>query len=1291
MVNIIDTDGFFLDLTLDTEGAGAYEFEINSGVTPNKKTFRVIDDKLETVNLQAPQNLEQGTSIKLTTRGTEVSTVEYDKRYVASLYKLSREFNTPTAEKVNGRLDNVIYPQGTFQKYTVEQVIQWICSQTGGTLIYGGGAPGDYAGPVVFRNTPVPQAIQQILEQEGNNIWYVNPADNRSVMIVNRSPAANPVGQVGVNVMTHAITGGSAGTGLGVQVLDKDGRGLKVQYGGPAWVGRDTPDPTIPTYGALPPLEMEIDMSLLNAGQNGIQDYGYTKHKEDGQTGWHIPLDSAGFPIRKECRMVQKGTMSADGLTRLAGASFRAFQADLLTHPNLKFAFEAKVSGNPGIYLLDEVPSEKIASTRTIYANKIAAANGRLTSDISRNAHSNAKCQLSYKESSPYSITGPGGSQLHYRVCVLALFEPRWQFVNGWVDLDKGELVIDGGSRPTYYFLCDCYDNASGQISFDWTVDPAYGGSPQRPIAFVKVKFQEAVLAASFRAHVVTTEALPAVTIGVGPPWGATERGDFEQHNVIYNIAKVTGFEEPGSEPRDDTDTMQAVAQNLALQNSTSGAAKGSIRIYPGDESLLPGQAANGGVIVKVKHRYVPYFSTEFWLEGTPDIDNPEHKHWRRKIGEYQGLTQVNSAQITQNQVATQRASTPRGTNTVEPHTHSDDQQGGGTLGSIDVGKITIEETTPGGEPGLSAVANDIQATVDLKYHAGLSRHVSGDTLVRLTQISPSLRGKIYNNTELPEFEVTGLIVDGLIVGPSQYSELLQVDGIYPLSFAENEDITIPPAAYITLSSSTFELVTDHGHDDEAVDNISTTISGIVATATYLGDLDDLTIVDEFDATPRWALYMCEENNQASDAREGFIEGKGRNTADTYHKGYLSDIFMYTRESETNRLTVRHDFRVQKYTDESNYWEGPLRFEEIPTGSPLLSPPNQTRGAPFLYDDTDWRLVIECDNYSGFDAPDRLGSAGAGTADKSTSVVAPYWVTYPALHQIEARYSDLFSVYPMWWHSPDTESRFVGIMRDKNLGEDLFDDRGFFLVDPDQDLMFYLTDVMSPIYRGTPDPNVGQLCIWTEAYFKEGKQDAWFLPNAAPIDFRSVDWISTTIPSVPDDLYGYMQLNQFNNKWIVRVPFPIQNFVTSLNYNISGLASCLTAQDNTDTGHFYSYFMRWCAGDTTYGPGNNGAGLLNKKLFNTGTPDWYYGASMRQDLKTVMTAIGQWMQVVHAALLALGHATGAPPPSPSIYGGTYWNQTPLRYLALDEFPSPAVWGYYFPPGSGCKFNPVSYP
>lgn len=1042
MPDIKDTTGFFLDDTLDTEGSGYYEWEMNSGITPNKKILRVLDEKLETVNLQDPQNLKSGATIKLTTRGTEVSTTEYCGRYEANLYLITREFNTPQAERFNGKMDDINYPSNTFQNITVGQVIKYICDQTGGTLIYNNIPPiDDFAGQLSMRNVPAPQAIQQVLDIEGNMLWYVDFNDGKTVKIVNRNPAVNKVGQVGVNVVEQSITGRDIKAGRGVKVVDRDNKGLKKQYGGPSWVGRDDANPTIPTYNALPPLEMEVDMSQMNNNgfNNGITEYGYTAHVgTDGQSGWHVPK-LAGKPVMREARLVQKGVMNPSGLTRNLTFIPKSFQSDLLTHPNLKYSFEAYTAGAPIFYQISTVEIGKAAAERAAIDAKINAAGAKITKDICPTAPSQKRAILFRVESGNFTRTDTTGTKTFVSMAIVAAFEPEWGFINGWVDLETGELVVDGGSLPNYSFLASCFGlGAQGSTQISWTYSVPDGGTIDNPIPYISVDIRKAIMEAKFRAHAVTVEPMPEVTVGTGPPWGMVKEDNYQKHNVIFNAHNVKGFVAPGATIKDDTQLMNDVAQNLFKQISNTGMAKGSITIFPGDLSLVIGQGANGGVITKIKNSFSPYFKTQFWLEGTPDIDNPEQKRWRKKIGEHEGLTQINSSQILENYNANQRASIPSGNiNRISDHTHSDDKSGGNKLGDIEVSGLLIKGTSARGYPNIEAKIGGKLGVLDLRFVNGVGRLLSGDLTVIITNITSggAVSARIYNDTELSAFAINIVLVANKIAAPSQIIENVAVGDIFPLFFKEDSNPNTPPETVISTASGG-SLFIDHFNADESIDNSSTAVPGIDnLNNPHTGDLDDLFSVDNWTFEgDRLSIRMSEYKNEmsniydyaqiyndAGDERIGLVSGwpiVDSETISDYQRGYLADILAFSRAFFPG-LCLHSNARILHIDPNDNPWEGVLDFNSLNPSSPNYSS-DTFWGAPIIFDGTltgvekgMWKIILEA---AKNDEPDRgssltpPGSPPSGIWwDRTTSVVSDD-DTYG--YAREGRISDLFFVFP---------------------------------------------------------------------------------------------------------------------------------------------------------------------------------------------------------------------------------------------------------------------------------------
>ncbi len=418
---------------------------------------------------------------------------------------------------------------------------------------------------------------------------------------------------------------------------------------------------------------------------------------------------------------------------------------------------------------------------------------------------------------------------------------------------------------------------------------------------------------------------------------------------------------------------MQLRADNLAKSLLLPSMAKGNIKIFPGDESLFIGQAANGGVITKIKHNYVPFFTTTFWLEGSPDIDNPEQEHFRRKIGEHEGLTQTNSASILETGRRTDGASRVRGTaGKTAPHNHADDESGGSVMGDIAVAGIEIIGTLPDGSPNMKATRGGLTGVCDWKWITGLGRLISGDLMLKVTGISGTLvEGVIFDLPieTTPAVKGVTVLVNGSESDPDTVARFITVGGRYPLVFIETPGNDPPKAAIVAYST---DFIVDHGADDEDGSNTSTVVNGIEKPGEAVaGDTDDLTIVAKRREDtgggsvallePRWMLYMAER--EFDDTRRVLIQGPHEKSADRFARkqGQLADVMRYSRTDKTHavgRLVQRTDANIAatRPADLRKDEEGPLDYDNLsPRYDESIQRPSEgMRGCAVMFDRFDW-------------------------------------------------------------------------------------------------------------------------------------------------------------------------------------------------------------------------------------------------------------------------------------------------------------------------------------------------
>lgn len=1023
MPDVRDTTGFFLDDEIDDEGEGAYQEELVAGPNPGKKVFRVVDSRIETINLQDPVGLASGVDFQVTTNGLEASQTLYDARQQASLYLVNLEFNTESAPRFNRRARGSEDPEDR-QPHTFAEVLSKICAKT--NLIFDLSKPrpaglNDYAGPFSFRNTPLPQAVTQVLEAEGNSLWTVSaiPVAEAGpprfpIEVIERDPtgASVPedqrvVGKIAVNVAEQSVTGADPTTGRGALVTDKDFRGDKKQRGGPAWYGRDAPDPDAADFGALPPLELALDASDLDRvatkiGESLDFSYRYTEHNDD-KAGFHAPKGPDGKIIRARARLVQKNQMMAGSITFRDPFAPPALELDksLLSHPNESLSFEVKRAAPPTFFQTKEALKKDQAARRAELQGLILAANGAVTREIDPNASTTKKIRSFKILELDYSTdNGDGTSTARVMMGIIGFYEPEWVPISGLVDLERGELILDPGTGGTFP---DLFSFTSDVVLASFSTQAVHGGSAQAPVPFYFASFTSAVEGTLIRAHVVTCEEMPrALSPPTAiPPYGAVESGEYERHNVSFNAAKIEGYPEPEEPPRDDSARMQQRADGLARALSLPSMARGQITIFPGDRTLRIGQPANGGVIVRIVHDFVPYFKTTFWLEGTPDVDALEQRFNRRKIGEHEGLSQVNSAQVQ----AAKRVTESRGGQQaarVEPHNHSNELEGGSKLGDVSVTSLLVDGVGADGQPAIRARKGLTTGVLDLKWVPGVGRLVSGGLLVKVLSIGGDgkVSVRVHDDGSLPVVDNVIVLLGGVAAtSVVELAGLVEEDQIRPLFFIENADQKVPPKPALVIEGKS-RLIIDHFSDDEDEDsNISTEVFATKVTANgkspdlkfNRGDLDDLMACisnfrrgSGFDGN-RLRLFMAEKEHP--DLRKGFVCGPfstlDRDSEidyavgpdqervmkeESFRFGNLADVFRFSHTYDAFFPSAgdEHGIPLQKLTIRTDTWfsdretdlEGSLDFYSLHDAWGLIRGASAIsvgiRGCPVVFDDQDW-------------------------------------------------------------------------------------------------------------------------------------------------------------------------------------------------------------------------------------------------------------------------------------------------------------------------------------------------
>lgn len=755
-----------VDNDIDQDGGNLWGIDLNIGQTPNKCLIKIEgDEAIDKLTLDDPVNLGEGLRFQTTATGLEISKTLYDNRQRARCIKFNRSYNSPDSERLNSFINGIYQQPGTYQNLSYHDILKDISLYIRENfpnefhLDYLDSSPERipdiYAGAIRFDNVDVVSAINQVVEKAGSYTWtllkkssvpnsgsvIVDAVDifENEIHIINYDgTTASDIkyGTLGENVVNADITGAENCSLGGAIVFDKDGTGLKIQFGGPEWwnapgdPGEETPSSVLPTHNSVKPLHLTIGVDLLQGNSKQIADH--TKYDRNdgilentstpaifppsglpvGSSGEHVietvvlslnggefsgrsltaqlsSADSADYvggfnslagdePLSAQMlpEMSPPGFANGDGGVRVSG-----FDQRLLTHPNVQLSAEAYFAPGPSLFVnpvfaVGTSPSDALDKVNNILdTGDIAARKARALQ--SRQYRDIKKVTHAYKNS------GDKDSAVGY---LISIPNKNWQPVGGMkVDLRRGLLFI----------------KAAEIVGFgDWSSNPQFevitvSGAPRLTVTHT---FIDAIQKnpESLRMHCVVHAALDPSTDGTAP-YAVHRRDDFRITNAPFNVAGDDPNAIKETAKRNDRPQMDQLAQDLRADHLFSSGSKGSVVLYPGNNNVVIGEFTNGGIITSVKHDYYPYFKTTIRLVQDIGFGSLSELDERKKFNELGYRVEINPDSIRKEAHDTQVSQSIGGDGKIDfvpEHKHSGGYDGGTKLGDITVDSITVLGTS---------------------------------------------------------------------------------------------------------------------------------------------------------------------------------------------------------------------------------------------------------------------------------------------------------------------------------------------------------------------------------------------------------------------------------------------------------------------------------------------------------------------------------------------------------------------------------------------------------------------
>ena len=476
-----------------------------------------------------------------------------------------------------------------------------------------------------------------------------------------------------------------------------------------------------------------------------------------------LPLANTGFPLRwGQGRTVPgsiPGGLTSDfpekPLQRDGSATDEDWKIDrnLLTHPNQTFTIEVARSRPPSVVRLKYFNVTKPGGNQQYLDYKSAQETGANDQNGKPDSTGDVVAKA-YVSDHTYSFGGDNWQA----VATVHFYELRWVSVeSAKLDTNNSKLIFRTNDFQQFGdWSAPGRDPSAGVNALptniaEWVNDDtkyleASQAKPRLKIFIpLELAFETSKSGGTgsgqwgqqFAFHGVFTLSMPkAISPAGGTTPFYTEQGDYEQHNVEFNGSRQSGYPEPTGTPRNDFDRMQERADIVASQVDPLRNVSGRYQVFPGNKSIQVGQFTNGGMIVKVRHDYVPYFRTQFWLEGTPEIDQLEQQPSQADIGDLRSLIQIGKEKTTTLDRKLTDVAAILGLDSKKETIDAVPGEKGFDLGGIDAG-IEIKQSSPDrtdtgvvNEPDVSARGFGEQGPVNMMFAKGTDRFFSDGVVI---------------------------------------------------------------------------------------------------------------------------------------------------------------------------------------------------------------------------------------------------------------------------------------------------------------------------------------------------------------------------------------------------------------------------------------------------------------------------------------------------------------------------------------------------------------------------------
>ena len=451
---------------------------------------------------------------------------------------------------------------------------------------------------------------------------------------------------------------------------------------------------------------------------------------------------------------------------------------DLLTHPDQSYTFSIGTSGFPLVEQGPVFPYEE-DDERDDFDEHYDEKKGTLTTEPSGQYHTEAitpndgsnEFQIDGKAHRTYAIVR--FKKLRYGPLTVGKLDPQtsrliiehtdFKDIADWSAMGRNDSVVSNDGTLT---LDDNLKWTTDSNISDPNGGPAGTTAPSRPLfsLFVPIDFAWGTYREGGTAPKGSGDEAGCVIIFTGvfgvamPPARVSSGGsvgdannaltfiqnDYEQHNVIFNAGEVEGYGEPAGEVRNDFDAMQALADARIVEEANNlQSQSGSFTIFPGDSSLVLGQATNGGIITKIRHTYGPFFKTQFTIDNTWQTRTFEEK-LEEEASRLEQLVNLGKERTTSALLAAKKAGSTvagRDTETYLPVTPA---AFGSDTDAI-TSKVMVKQDLPGqgleAKPALNAKGYDREAKINLLY-AEKADHFFSDGMVIATPFGPGNPGE---------------------------------------------------------------------------------------------------------------------------------------------------------------------------------------------------------------------------------------------------------------------------------------------------------------------------------------------------------------------------------------------------------------------------------------------------------------------------------------------------------------------------------------------------------------------